>query len=269
MTTPSSPGSSGPLEQSPHGVVAEPAWTRALDTVRQHALLLETPEGSGTAFFLAPPDKNQVVGIATARHVVERAVRWVQPIRLSSVERGKSVLLMPGQFSFHASTSLDLALLRISYSGRGRLQSQLQGEDPPIPLPSAFLPHLDQVRLVPGEEIGWCGYPAVAPRTLCFFSGRVSAWLEEELGYLVDGVAINGVSGGPAFVHEESTPAVLVGVVTAYIPNRATGEALPGVSLVRAINPYVSLFNKLEGEPADGTSDAGGDDSATSQGLSP
>jgi len=52
-----------------------------------------------------------------------------------------------------------------------------------------------------GVEVGWLGYPAIGPWTLCFFRGNVSA--RQEASYLIDGVAINGVSGGPVFY---STP---------------------------------------------------------------
>ena len=86
--------------------------------------------------------------------------------------------------------------------------------------------------------MGWLGYPAIPRASLCFFSGRISAWVEAENAYLVDGVAINGVSGGPAFI---ITGAMLVGVVSAYIPNRATGEPLPGLAVVRNVNQFHDL----------------------------
>ncbi len=50
-----------------------------------------------------------------------------------------------------------------------------------------------------GNKIGWLGFPAIQGANLCFFSGDISAWLQSQMAYLVDGVAINGVSGGPAF----------------------------------------------------------------------
>ena len=42
-----------------------------------------------------------------------------------------------------------------------------------------------------GSEIGWLGFPSVAPHDLCFFSGNISARQEYRKAYLVDGVAIN------------------------------------------------------------------------------
>jgi len=213
-------------------------WVNALTKVGERVVKVETPKGSGTGFVIAPPDKNGVIGIATALHVIGHATTWLQPIRLTNVEEKTSVMLVPPRFSVHYNDTRDLALIRTAQK---------------LSLPATELPVIGEGnRLMAGTEIGWCGYPAVAPSdTLCFFSGRISAWWGDEAAYLVDGVAINGVSGGPAFTCD-GDHVELVGVVTAYIPNRATGEALPGVSLVRAVNPFLALFKKLEGKPTEG-----------------
>lgn len=81
-----------------------------------------------------------------------------------------------------------------------------------------------------GVELGWLGFPRVASDQLCFFSGRVSAIREDH--FLVDGTAIHGVSGGPAFCITEDGPKLL-GSITAYLPNRVEEDiTLPGLSLV-------------------------------------
>jgi len=109
-----------------------------------------------------------------------------------------------------------------------------------------------------GVKIGWLGFPAIPTASLCFFEGIVSAHVVSQNVYLVDGVAINGVSGGPAFhlFHLESTPVFVMGVVSAYVPNRATGEVLPGLSVVRPIQQFhelaptfASLDQAREAEP--------------------
>jgi hypothetical protein len=71
----------------------------------------------------------------------------------------------------------------------------------------------------------------------------VSAFVENQSAYLVDGVAINGVSGGPAFhiLDVAEDPVVVMGVVSAYVPNRATGEVLPGLSVVRHVEQFHEL----------------------------
>src|SRR5207249_3693912 len=102
-----------------------------------------------------------------------------------------------------------------------------------LPLPPDPLPLAPKgMFLMVGNEIGWLGFPAIPAANLCFFAGTVSAFVENQSAYLVDGVAINGVSGGPAFhiLDNETDPIVVMGVVSAYVPNRATGEVLPGLS---------------------------------------
>ena len=97
---------------------------------------------------------------------------------------------------------------------------------------------------LPGVEIGWLGYPAIPQAGLCFFSGRISAFRTEDSTYFVDGVAINGVSGGPAFSLAKSDP-VLVGVVTAYIPNLATGNILPGMAVILDVAQFHDLADRF------------------------
>ena len=46
------------------------------------------------------------------------------------------------------------------------------------------------------------GFPTIEPYKLCFFSGSISAGRDDDSAYLIDGVAINGVSGGPVFYLE-------------------------------------------------------------------
>jgi hypothetical protein len=94
-----------------------------------------------------------------------------------------------------------------------------------------------------GNEIGWLGFAEGIAASLCFFSGKVSAWFNAQSAYLVDGVTINGVSGGPGFhlVDVEDNPVRVMGVVSAYIANRATGEVLPGLSVVRDVAQFHEL----------------------------
>ena len=98
--------------------------------------------------------------------------------------------------------------------------------------------------LKPGVEIGWLGFPAIQSTEMCFFEGHISAYLEAESAYLVDGVAINGVSGGPAF-WIIGDKVQMIGVVSAYIPNRATGVSLPGVALIRDVNQYHNYADRI------------------------
>lgn len=57
-------------------------------------------------------------------------------------------------------------------------------------------------------------------------------------------MSINGVSGGPAF-RPVVDAAEFIGVVSAYMPNIATGNILPGVAVVRDVNRYHDLATRL------------------------
>ena len=74
-----------------------------------------------------------------------------------------------------------------------------------------------------------------------FFAGIVSARQANRKAYLIDGVAINGVSGGPVFHYPNPDVVQVIGCVSAYHANRATGETLPG--LLRAQD--VSHFHEV------------------------
>jgi hypothetical protein len=53
----------------------------------------------------------------------------------------------------------------------------------------------------------------------------------------LDGVAINGVSGGPVFDISKSELRI-IGTVAAYIANRATGETLPGLAVAQDVSHF-------------------------------
>jgi hypothetical protein len=102
---------------------------------------------------------------------------------------------------------------------------------------------LSQVKMLPtypwdsqlprGAEIGWVGFPALAQSQYCFFKGVISGYLNSPPTYLVDGVATNGVSGGPAL----DDRAHIVGLVSSYIPNRLDEHtSLPGMLALVPIN---------------------------------
>ncbi|MDD4980327.1 MAG: serine protease [Candidatus Omnitrophica bacterium] len=210
-----------------------------LENLQNHVVYISTPAGSGTGFLVASSEGEKVIGIATAWHVVNYAVEWDQPIKVKHHITGKTILLKEGNRSIHWDDATDSALIRLP---KGQL-----------PLPDEVLPLFEKKsHKKAGVELGWCGFPSVYPTQLCFFSGRVSAWLAEREAYLVDGVVINGVSGGPTFDRFSE----LVGFVTAYIPNRATGKALPGVGLIRSITPYIDWFDKLKPVPPESVSDS-------------
>jgi hypothetical protein len=98
-----------------------------------------------------------------------------------------------------------------------------------------------------GSNIGWLGYPAIEPSTLCFFSGTVSARQAAKKAYLVDGVAIHGVSGGPVFhcIDPAAERVTIIGCVSAYHANRVTGEALPGLLKAQDVSHFHAIAGHI------------------------
>lgn len=104
-----------------------------------------------------------------------------------------------------------------------------------------------EVQLRTGTEIGWMGYPGIVEPELCFFHGYISGILKNPPVYLVDGVAINGVSGGPVF----DDRCHIVGFVSAYLPNKISASTvLPGVSWMVPIN-FILTWLQQNLRPAD------------------
>lgn len=202
-------------------------WDEAIDDLCPHIVRITTPDGSGTGFLVSHAANTDVVAIATAAHVVDRAHYWEQPIRIEHAASSTSVLLRPDDRAIFIEADRDTAAV-VFAKGDMKLPEKALSLAP------------EGKTLKIGVEIGWLGFPAVYQQELCFFSGRVSRFAKRFNGYLVDGVAINGVSGGPAFWNG-GKQITLIGVVSAYLVNRATGETLPGLSLVRNVDQFLGL----------------------------
>ena len=198
-------------------------WGDAVEQLEEHLVRLSTPIAMGSGFLLSWPSATQLFAVATAAHVLDHAYDWEEPIRLEHLGSGQSVVLRPEARVILLDREHDTATLLFE-------------------LPD-WQPKLSQLQLAPrgaylrvGSEVGWLGFPALA-ETLCFFSGRVSCWQDADQSYLIDGVAINGVSGGPTFCITE-VGVMVIGVVSAYIPNMATGEPLPGLAVARDVSHF-------------------------------
>lgn len=83
---------------------------------------------------------------------------------------------------------------------------------------------------------GWA--PAIEPNTLCFLAGTVSAWQPARRSYLVEGVAIHGVSGGPVFHCPSHDEVRIIGSISAYHANQAAGAAHPGLLRAQDVSHF-------------------------------
>ncbi|MBI4120841.1 MAG: trypsin-like peptidase domain-containing protein [Parcubacteria group bacterium] len=209
-------------------------WHTALNELNPFIFRVLTPGGWGTGFQVLYPNDRDLCGIATAYHVIDHAEEWEEPIKIVHHTSGKSALLKEKDRVIFTYPLNDLAFILFSK----KLLPLEEGE------PRLIDP---QKVLKQGVETGWCGFPHIAPQgELCFFSGHISACLSSEDYYLVDGVAINGVSGGPAFYIDAQTAEVKIcGVISAYKPNRIYGEAHPGLSKVCSVEPYQEMLKRL------------------------
>jgi len=211
-------------------------WHQTVNAIKSHVVQIITPQGKGTGFLIWKSKKNPICAIATAAHVVDFAHYWMDPIRIRHYESGDPILLRENQRAIIIDEKRDTATI------------VFECKDLKMPVePFGLIPEKKHIRV--GVEVGWLGFPAMSINDLCFFSGRISNYRTQDDRYLIDGVAINGVSGGPTFYFDSEGKVILIGVVSAYIPNRATGESLPGLCVVADVTQLqndVKHFKSVE-----------------------
>lgn len=198
-------------------------WDDVVQKVTPYIVKIETPESSGTGFLLSYNEDRYWCGVATALHVVSDADSWQQPIKIHNHDFSKTAFLNAGDRVIFPDYASDSAVIFFK-------SSQLELPNDLIPLRPI------DTRLNIGVEVAWLGYPAIEAWTLCFFSGTVSARRDDLKAYLIDGVAINGVSGGPVINSTATDGVQFVGVMTAYRANRASGGSLPGLSIAQDVS---------------------------------
>ena len=208
-------------------------WEAIVKKVSPYVVKIETPNGSGTGFLCTYNEGNQFCAIATALHVVQEADEWQQPLRIYNHNFTKTVFLREGERVIFSNPENDSAVIMCA-------PQQLD-------LPKTLI-HLRPIEspLSIGVEIGWLGYPGIEPNTLCFFSGSVSARRNNRQAYFIDGVAINGVSGGPVLYSSQADGVQFVGIVSAYRANRLTGESLPGLLIAQDVSHFHDVISTIK-----------------------
>ena len=199
-------------------------WSDVASSIKPSIVRIETPSCFGTGFLCLYNHDDSWCGIATAAHVVSHADEWQQPIRLRATD-GTVVMLKESERVVMIDHNTDSAVVLF------------QKNQFPLPNPAFPLFSLDNSIPV-GSEVGWLGYPSIEPYELCFFCGNVSAHKSARRAYLIDGVAINGVSGGPVIYVHPTLGAQIIGTVSAYYANRSGGEALPGLLLAQDVSHF-------------------------------
>lgn len=164
------------------------------------------------------------IGIATAYHVVEHADKWQQPLRIRR----------PGAKLNHFVPDSIRAILTDPITDSAVILIFVANLE--LDLPKSLIQLLPLEKSLPiGVEVGWLGYPSMVDETLCFFAGNISAKMRSS--YLIDGVAINGVSGGPVLYSTGTDGLQIVGSISAYLPNSA-GSGSPGLSIAQDVSHF-------------------------------
>ena len=198
----------------------EEEWHVMVTKIEEHIVRIETPSGSGTGFLSHYYGDVRLPGIATASHVVAHARRWHEPIRIHHA--GKAEVLKEEHRTIVSNR--DAAIIWIS-----KPLEEVEFPEEPVPL----LPKGFTIKV--GVEVGWLGFPW-GSGPVHFFSGKISSYVSGSV-YHIDGTTINGVSGGPVFYPDDESKRgfSVIGSISAYIANRATGETLPGLSVAQDI----------------------------------
>jgi hypothetical protein len=209
-------------------------WNQIVEKVKPYIVKIETPSGSGTGFLCFYNEDKKWCGISTALHVVSDADEWQQPIRIVYQGDFEVSFLKESQRIIFPDYKTDSAVIFF--------EKPLK-----TPFPDNILPlqPIDSPLNI-GFEVGWLGFPYIEPYTLCFFSGCISARREERKAYLIDGVSINGVSGGPVFYSTEAEGVKIVGIVSAYRANRATGTTLPGLLIAQDVSHFHGVIQHIK-----------------------
>lgn len=198
-------------------------WYEAFSKVAPLVVKIETHTGHGTGFLIANPAGNDIQLIATAAHVVKEAEYWNADIKIEQAINKKSVLVEHAERKIKIYPHQDTAVIGCLSNKKG-----FEFQDQTLPFIA------EGNRMSVGTDIGWVGYPSIADGELCFFNGKVSAWVKNEKFYYVDGTGIGGVSGGPAF-SIYSNKIQLIGLVTHYKSAPGEGTVTPGLCIVRDI----------------------------------
>ncbi len=208
-------------------------WENIVERVTPYIVKIDTPTGSGTGFLCGYSEDRHFCCIATALHVVSDTDEWQQPMKIHSNNFDKEAFLKESERVIFTDYKTDSAVIFTA-------ASNFDFPNVLVPLRSINTP------ISIGSDVGWLGYPAIASYTLCFFSGSVSARREDRSAYFIDGVAINGVSGGPVVYSSETLGVEFVGIVSAYQANRHRGDALPGLLFAHDVSHFHNVIQQVK-----------------------
>ncbi len=211
-------------------------WHSAYKILENYTFKITNPENgyTGTGFLVTPKKGNRLLCVATAAHVIEAA----QEDRIE-------VRILHAKSEFEFSLSHEDRIVSIDNERDCAFLIFERPED--LSVPKKPLPLISEKRhLNIGVQVAWMGFPIVAPGYLCFFSGHISCWVKGKKAYYVDGLGIEGVSGGPTFSISKGKIKI-IGIASAYRPeDRDTGERLSGLLKVSDIRPIYGVAREFK-----------------------
>jgi Trypsin-like peptidase domain len=198
-------------------------WENIVMKVSPYVVKIETQSSSGTGYLCYWQDMQSWCGVATAFHVIQDADDWHQPIKIHNYNFTKQVFVQASERFIWTEPKLDSAVIFFNPSK--------------LEFPEKLIPLRPKEKIISiGNEVGWVGYPSLEPYNLCFFSGCVSARRNDNSAYLIDGIAINGVSGGPVLYLDDTDGVQFVGIVSAYQANKLRGDTMPGLLIAQDVS---------------------------------
>jgi hypothetical protein len=215
-------------------------WNKHVAEITLFVARIETQFGYGTGYIFW--QNQELCCIATAKHVINPAniAGWEQAF-LVTMPNGSNTRYYPiHRKILSGANDSDSAAILIHKSN--------------LIFPQQCLPIWNFSGEIPiGASVGWLGFPQIINQTILnpsFFSGNISNFFNEYQQYAIDGIAINGVSGGPVFCNSEAGSALVVGTISAYIPNPVRGskgeeQALPGFSVAHSFSSFKQIIENL------------------------
>jgi hypothetical protein len=209
-------------------------WYAALEQISPSIFRIETPTSFGTGFHCFNTENGLACGVATANHVIREAEKWHQPINLVHYNSQKTVLKEGAERFFFSDPEGDASVVLFAKQ--------------PLPLPDKTIQLLPEDKfLKPGNEVCWMGFPDIEPNILCLFSGVVSAWQATKGIYIIDGVGISGVSGGPVICKVPDDPNIyIVGIISSYLSSSNYQGTAPGLLFARSVVPLHARIKDIK-----------------------
>lgn len=212
-----------------------------IKTISSSVVRIQTQNSYGTGFIFW--ENQEVCCIATASHVIEPAIQegWEQPILITQSD-GKSLRLYPHD---------RWVVPRLNDGDSAAIVVRKEG----FTIPNKLIPLQDEHAIPIGSKIGWLGYPGLIDPNIVqpsFFSGVVSNIFTHPLNqYVIDGVSIHGVSGGPVFyLSENGKDSFIIGSISSYHVNRVpvggNMESWPGLLLSHNVSAFKPVIEHLE-----------------------